>query len=263
MALNSGFTFPPQNQASEIRTTGLLMSKALKPSSNPRDIRVVLVDDHELFLAGLRSLIQSEPGLTVIGQARNRFEAFEAARLNPDIIVLDLVLENENSLEFLSELIQATRGARVLVVTGVSDREMHLRAVRCGAMGVLLKGESPDLLFKAIRKIYQGEIWLQRSMIADAIDEIFRPTGNAADTSASKIASLTSRELQVIAWLSEGLKNKQIAERLFISEKTVGHHLSSIFAKLEVADRLELLIYAYRHHLARILPHRVSRSVST
>jgi two-component system nitrate/nitrite response regulator NarL len=238
------------------------MSKALKPSAHSNDIRILLVDDHQLFLAGLRSLIQNEPGLTVVGQAKNRVEAFEAARLNPDIIVLDLFLENENSLEFLVELIQAAHGARVLVVTGVPDRELHLRAVRFGAMGVMLKGEPPHLLFKAIRKVHQGEIWLNRTMIADAIDGILGATGNTADAEAPKIASLTSRELQVIAWLSEGLKNKQIADRLFISEKTVGHHLTSIFAKLEVADRLELLIYAYRHHLARVPPHGVSRPVN-
>ena len=238
------------------------MSRPLKPSPGAHDIRIVLVDDHDLFLAALRSLIQKEAGLMVVGQARNRLEAFEAAQTNPDIILLDLILERENSLEFLSELIQAAHGARVLVVTGVPDRELHLRAVRCGAMGVILKGESPDLLFKAIRKIHQGEVWLNRSMVADTIDEILGGTRNAADAEAAKIASLTSRELQVIACLSEGLKTKQIAERLFISEKTVGYHLSSTFSKLQVADRLELLIYAYRHHLARTVPRRVPGSVS-
>ena len=238
------------------------MSRPLKHSPGAHDIRIVLVDDHDLFLAGLRSLIQNEAGLTVVGQARNRFEAFEAAQTNPDVIVLDLILENENSLEFLSELIQAAHGARVLIVTGVADRELHLRALRFGAMGVMSKGESPGLLFKAIRKIHQGEVWLNRSMVADALDEFLAGTTNAADGEAAKIANLTSRELQVIAWLSEGLKNKQIAERLFISEKTVGHHLSSIFSKLEVADRLELLIYAYRHYLARTTPRRVTGSVS-
>ena len=237
------------------------MSRPLKPSPGAHNIRIVLVDHHDLFLAGLRSLIQKEPGLTVVGQARNRSEAFEAAQTNPDVIILDLILERENSLEFLSELIQAAHGARVLVVTGVPDRELLLRAVRCGAMGVMLKGESPQLLFKAIRKLYQGEVWLNRPLNADAIDEILGGTTNAADAEAAKIASLTSRELQVIACLSEGLKNKQIAERLFLSEKTVGHHLSSIFSKLEVADRLELLIYAYRHHLARTALRRVSASV--
>src|SRR5262245_55699205 len=141
------------------------MSRPLKPSTGAHDIRIVLVDDHDLFLAGLRSLIQKEAGLTVVGEARNRFEAFEAAQTNPDVIVLDLILEKENSLEFLSELIQAAHGARVLVVTGVADRELHLRALRSGAMGVMSKGESPGLLFKAIRKIHQGEVWLNRSMV--------------------------------------------------------------------------------------------------
>ena len=229
------------------------MLKTTTHDSGALNIRIVLIDDHELFLTGLFYLIQNEPGLTVVGQAVNRAQAFEVARMRPDIIVLDLLLGSDNSLEFLAELIEAAQGARVLVLTGVPDRELHLRAVRLGAMGVMLKLESSTCLFKAIRKVHSGEVWLNRSMIAAAMAEAVR-TGAAMKThpEQAKIASLTSRELQIITLLGEGLKNKQIGERLFISEKTVGHHLSSIFAKLELTDRLELLIYAYQHNLAKI-----------
>ena len=142
------------------------MLKTITHESGALDIRIVLIDDHELFLAGLLALIQDEPGLTVVGQALNRAQAFDVARTKPDIIVLDLLLGSDNSLEFLSELIEAAEGARVLVLTGVPDRELHLRAVRLGAMGVMLKLESSSCLFKAIRKVYGGEIWLNRSMMA-------------------------------------------------------------------------------------------------
>src|SRR5262249_31502319 len=234
------------------------MVKTITHDSAALDIRIVLVDDHELFLAGLVCLIQTEPGLTVVGQALNRAQAFDAVRTRPDIIVLDLLLGTDNSLEFLSDLINAAQGARVLVLTGVPDRDLHLRAIRLGAMGVMLKLEWSSSFFKAIRKVYNGEVWLNRSMMGAAIAEAFRVgSGMKTDSEQAKIASLTSRERQIIGLLGEGLKNKGIGERLFISEKTVGHHLSSIFAKVEVTDRLELLIYAYQHNLAKVPPRLV------
>ena len=223
--------------------------------SGTPNIRILLVDAHTLFLAGLCCLMRDEPGLTVVGQAVNAAEAIACARTRPDVIIIDLILGSENSLDFLSDLIEAGEGARVLVVTGVSDPQCHLRAVQLGAMGVVLKTESPGCLFKAIRKVHTGEMWLNRSMMASAMAEAFRATAaKKPDPESAKIANLSSRERQVIVMLSQGLKNKEIANRLFISEKTVGHHLSSIFSKLDVKDRLELLVYAYRHNLAKITP---------
>ena len=223
--------------------------------SGTPNIRILLVDAHTLFLAGLCCLMRDEPGLTVVGQAVNAAEAIACARTRPDVIIIDLILGSENSLDFLADLIEAGEGARVLVVTGVSDPQCHLRAVQLGAMGVVLKTESPGCLFKAIRKVHTGEMWLNRSMMASAMAEAFRATAaKKPDPESAKIANLSSRERQVIVMLSQGLKNKEIANRLLISEKTVGHHLSSIFSKLDVKDRLELLVYAYRHNLAQITP---------
>jgi DNA-binding NarL/FixJ family response regulator len=216
-------------------------------------IRILLIDDHRLFLAGIRSVIEKEPGLTVIGEALNRTQAIDAICNQPEIILLDLDLGNENSLDFLPELIQASSGARILVVTGFSDPELHLRALRLGAMGVLLKGEPPEILFKAIRKVHAGELWINRSMVATVMTNLLgEAETKKADPEAKKIASLTPRELEVITLIGKGLKNKQIGDRLFISEKTVRHYLTSIFGKLAVKDRLELLIYSYQHGLVGI-----------
>jgi two-component system, NarL family, nitrate/nitrite response regulator NarL len=216
-------------------------------------IRILLVDDQELFLFGLRALIESEPGLSVVGQALNRMAALDAARLCPEIILLDLDLGNEVSVDFLPELLQVGVSSRVVVVTGVPDPELHLRAVRLGAMGVVQKLDTVSTLFKAIRKVHAGEIWLNRSMVATIMTEfVHTPSKKKTDPEVAKIGSLTERELEVIALLGEGRRNKQIAERLFISEKTVRHYLTSIFDKLEVSDRLELMIYSYKHGLAKI-----------
>jgi DNA-binding NarL/FixJ family response regulator len=221
-------------------------------------IRILLVDDHELFLSGLRSLIENEPGLSVVGQAVNRMAALDAARQQPDIILLDLDLGSEVSVDFLPDLLQIAMSSRVVVVTGVADPELHLRAIRLGAMGIVPKIEATSMLFKAIRKVHSGEVWLNRSTLATVMTEFVHVSSKRkTDPESAKIASLTERELEVIGLLGEGRRNKQIAERLFISEKTVRHYLTSIFDKLEVSDRLELMIYSYKHGLAKI-PRLVS-----
>src|SRR5262245_17907999 len=134
-------------------------------SDSVRDIRVVLVDDHDLFAAGLRLLIQEEPGMVLAGRAADRTEAFEAARLEPDVILLDLALNNECGLDFLPELIEAGGDAKVVILTAAVDTDLHIRAITLGAKGVLLKSEPPPSLFKAIRKVHSGELWLSRGLV--------------------------------------------------------------------------------------------------
>ncbi len=221
------------------------------PTSNR--IRVLLIDDHALVRAGLVTLIEQRPGLTVIGEAANRADALAiAAREQPDIILLDLDLGGENSLDFLPELFTAAPATRVILLTGMLDPEAHRRAVRLGAMGLVLKEQATEVLIKAIERVHAGEVWLDRSMLATVLTELSPARANEeVDPEAAKIATLTAREREVIALLAEGLPSKQIAERLFISEATVSHHLGSIFNKLGVTNRLELVVYAYRHGLAK------------
>jgi DNA-binding NarL/FixJ family response regulator len=153
---------------------------------------------------------------------------------------------------FFPELREAANNARVLILTGMSDTESHRRAIRLGAMGVVLKGQPAEVLIKAIKKVYAGEVWVDRATMGSVLHEMTRKNVIQRDPDQDKIKTLTDREHQVIALIAEGLKNKQIATRLFISETTVTHHLSSIFSKLEVSDRLELVIYAFGHNLARL-----------
>jgi two-component system nitrate/nitrite response regulator NarL len=215
-------------------------------------IRVLVIDDHEIFRAGLRLLLELEPGVSVIGEARNKTEALDAAQSDPDIILLDLDLGSDSGLELLPELMNAAPDARILVLTGVLDPGLHLRAVCLGAIGVVRKLEAPRVLTKAIRKVHAGEAWLNRTMVASAMSKLQAKERKEADPERNKIASLTARESEIIALIGEGLRNKAIGERLCISEKTVRHHLTSIFNKLEVSDRLELMIYSYQHGLAKV-----------
>ena len=214
-------------------------------------IKVLIVDDHAVVRTGLRMLIDQDPEMTVTGVAGNRPEALAAASSEkPNIIILDIVLGDDDGLSFLSELRDVAGGARVLVLTGLRGPETQRQAMRAGAMGVVLKEHAAEVLIKAIKKVHHGEVWLDRFTMSSVLQEFSE--NNQADPEKTRINSLTERERQVIDLVGEGLKNKQIASRLFISETTVTHHLSSIFSKLEVSDRLELIIYAFRHGLAKL-----------
>jgi two-component system, NarL family, nitrate/nitrite response regulator NarL len=217
----------------------------------PKPINIMIVDDHVVIRSGLRMLIEHDQRMRVVAQAGNRIEALERATSErPDVIILDLVLGDDDGLAFLPELCQASPNSRVLVLTGVQNPDSHRRAIRRGAMGIVLKEHAADQLLKAILKVNDGEVWIERSMMGSMIQEFNKPA--IVDPEVTKIESLTDREREVIALIGEGLKNKQVGERLFISETTVTHHLSSVFSKLEVSDRLELIIYAFRHGLAKM-----------
>ena len=214
-------------------------------------IRIIIVDDHAVIRTGLRMLIEQDQTMKVVAMVGTTAEALEQAMLEqPDIIILDLVLGDEDGLSFLPELREKVPGSRVLILTGVQNPDSHRSAIRLGAMGIVLKEHAADLLLKAIRKVHEGEVWIDRSMMGMMIQEFTKPI--QANPEDAKISALTMREREVITLVGEGLKNRQFAERLFISETTVTHHLSSVFSKLEVSDRLELIIYAFRHGLAKM-----------
>ena len=216
-----------------------------------RPITIMIVDDHVVIRSGLRMLIEHDQQMLVVAQAGSRAEALDrAANTLPDVIILDLLLGDEDGLSFLPELCQASPNSRVLVLTGVQNPDAHRRAIRRGAVGIVLKEHAADQLLKAIKKVHEGEVWIERSMMGSMIQELNKPA--LVDPEVTKIESLTDREREVIALIGEGLKNKQVGERLFISETTVTHHLSSVFSKLDVSDRLELIIYAFRHGLAKM-----------
>ncbi len=221
-----------------------------------KGIRVLIVDSYALVRAGLRMLVENHQEMDVVGEADSGGEALAiAAREQPDIILFDIELKEDNGLDYLNDLSEVARDSRVLVVTGLDNESAHRRAVHLGAMGIVLKDQPGETLIKAIEKVHAGEVWLDRAMMARVLSNREKQNNEAEDFEASKIASLTDREREVVKLICEGLKTKQIAERLFISEKTVSNHLASIYDKLGVSDRLDLAIYAYRQRMIR-LPHQ-------
>lgn len=223
----------------------------MEPS--PIKIRILIVNDQLVVREGLRMLIENHPGTTVVAMARTRSEALDIiARERLDLIILDLELGGHSALSFIPQLREVSKEARILVLTGARDSETHQQAAQLGAMGVVLKEDAADLLLKAIEKVYKGEAWLDRLTMGNLLWQLSSQTEDTLDPERQKISSLTEREREVIALIAEGLKNRQIAGRLFISPTTVTHHLSSIYAKLGVSDRLELVIYAFANKLAKI-----------
>ena len=223
-------------------------------STVPPPIRILIVEDHVIVRAGLRMLLESQPDLRVVGEAGTCADALTVTtREQPDLILLDLDLSGEMALASIPDLLAAAPQTRILILTGVRDLELHRQAVRLGALGLVVKDKATEVLLQAIAKVHAGEVWLERTMIARVLGDITRARrAPAVDREVAKIATLTDREREVITLVGEGLRNKQIADRLAISETTVRHHLTAIFAKLEVTDRLELVIYAYRHGLATL-----------
>ena len=215
-------------------------------------IRVLLVESHQTMRAGLRLLLEREPGITVVGEADTLRAALQiASREQPSIILFGLIVGTDHDLDELPRLLSASKDARALALTGAPDVNLDRRAVKAGAMGLISKQAAPDVFIKAIQKVHMGEAWLDRCTVADVLTEMSRPVRpERANSTAAQIASLTKRERDIIKLVSRGYKNKLVAQHLAISDVTVRHHLTSIFSKLELTDRFELIIYAYKNCLA-------------
>jgi DNA-binding NarL/FixJ family response regulator len=222
------------------------------PNPEAEDVRLLLVEDHALVRAGLRLLLEGQAPYVIAGEAAERSQALAlAAREQPDIILLDLHLGGDNSTEWLEELCSVAPHSRVILLTAEADVAQHSRAIALGACGVVLKEQAAGVLLEAIESVRRDQVWMEPSMMARVLAEL-RGAEPPPDPEAAKIAALSPREREIVALVGQGLKNREIAERLFLSETTVRHHLTSAFHKLHVADRLELVIYAYRNGLMKV-----------
>lgn len=222
-------------------------------AQNSTPIRVFLIDDHRSILWGLQRLIESgRPAMEVVGSAENCAEALDLLEsASPDLILLDIDLGKENGVDEIPKLIAKSR-AKVLMLTGVRDKSAHDRAVLAGARGVVEKEASAETILTAIRKVHEGEIWLDRTATGRVFVEFSRESApQTKDPEMEKIASLTQRERMIVAVTASnaGATAKVIAQTLFISEHTLRNHLTSIYSKLEVANRLDLFAYAHRNGL--------------
>lgn len=223
-------------------------------TASDEPIRILIVDDHKIIRDGLRDLITSRRGMSVVGDVGNSADALRAAaREHPDIIVLDLDLGDESGLDLIPKLLRADEEVGIIILTGVRDTEKRDRAIELGARGVVLKDEGAAELLSAIEKVHRtGEYWLEPGATKRLLDKQRSRANAMPDPEAAKIAKLTEREREIIALVGEGLENKEIAERLrpVVAESTVRNNLSVIYDKLGIqSGRLGLLVYAYKHRL--------------
>ncbi|HLV96804.1 MAG TPA: response regulator transcription factor [Candidatus Acidoferrales bacterium] len=216
--------------------------------SKPKQaIRILVADDHAIFRDGLRKLLEASDDAQIVGEAANGVECTKMlAKLKPDILLLDLRMPEKDGLAVLEELNFDSMTTRVIVLTAAEDDRDVVRAMRLGARGVVLKQSASDLLLKSIHKVYDGEIWLDNRMTAEVIDA-FKKSAEAGQRREKPL--LSDREKEIVQLVAQGFRNREIGEKLFISEQTVKNHLHNIFDKLGVSDRLELALYAIHHRL--------------
>ena len=213
-----------------------------------QSIRILIADDHAIVRKGLRTLISSEPGMEVVGEAGNGVEALLKTRsLQPDVILMDLIMPRQGGVETINEIKKEIPDARILVLTSFAEEEKVFSAIKAGALGYLLKDSSPEQLVQAIHDVYRGEASLHPAIALKLIREISQP----ADLPPTE-NPLTDREGEVLRLVAQGLTNLEIAEKLFISERTVGNHIGNMLSKLHLANRTQVALYALRKGLASL-----------
>lgn len=215
-------------------------------------IKVFLVEDHKCILWGLEKLVDSEqPRMQVVGTAHSGAQALDGIRRSePDIVLLDLDLGGDSSLSFLPEILQQP-GIGVVVLTGSRDKSMLEQAVALGAGGILLKDEPAEVLLEAIRRVHRGELWIDRALMARVLGTFIGNGRAGSDAATRSVDPLTPKEQQIVRAIVEqrGANSNVIAANLYMSGHTLRNHLTTIYRKLDVKNRLELVMYAIEHRL--------------
>lgn len=216
--------------------------------SNAARIRVLVVDDHPVVREGLQGMLARKPGLEIVGEAAEGFEAVEKARsLQPDVILLDLVMPGKGGLEAIGEIKQENPDVRILILTSFAEDDKVFPAIKAGAEGYLLKDSSPEMLVQAIYDVYEGKSWVHPSIAHKMIQELNQPTDLPPTEDP-----LTEREVEVLRLVARGVPNREIAEKLCLSESTVRVHVSNILRKLHLANRTQVALYALQEGLVNL-----------
>ena len=220
-------------------------------SEEPSLIKVLIADDHAIFRSGLRKLLAVANDITIVGEASNGVECAKiAARLKPDILLLDLRLPDKDGLSVLAEVGIDSSSTRTIVLTDAGDERGAIRAIRLGARGAVLRGSASEVLVKSIRKVHGGEIWLDNCITAELLDAFKK---SPESRQRWETALLSNREKGIVQLVARGFHNREIGEQLLISEQTVKNHIRLMFRRVGAKDRAEAIQ----------LTHRLGASVSS
>jgi two-component system, NarL family, nitrate/nitrite response regulator NarL len=210
-------------------------------------IRIVIADDHTIFRDGLKILLGSEPEFDVVGEAGNGSEALKLVEeLQPDVLLLDLLMPKTSGMEVLVSLAESQNKVRTILLSGVAEGDDISRIFELGARGLVLKDSATSMLFKSIRAVMAGQYWIGRQSVSSLVQTL-KHYKNSSTNKKPKNYGLTPREMEIVRAVVSGYPNKEIATRFSISEQTVKHHITNIFDKLGVYNRLELTLFAFHH----------------
>ena len=205
-------------------------------------INILVADDHAVVRTGISAWIASEPDLVLSGEAADGEEAVaKALELQPDVILMDLVMPIKDGIEAIKEIVQVNPDARILVITSFSDKDKAIQAIKAGAMGFMMKDTSPEGMLQAIRAVQQGKPWL-----SNEITRMLMHEQRLTRESISPTDHLTDREVDVLKLIAQGLSDNDIADQLSVSKATVRYHISNILAKLNLENRTQAALYAIR-----------------
>ena len=214
-----------------------------------KNIRILIVDDHAIVREGLRGLIEVEPDMELAGEASSGVEGVEKAlALRPDVILMDLLMPEKDGVTAIKEIKANWQEARVLVLTSFLEDDKVFPAIESGALGYLLKDTQPDELLEAIRAVHRGETMLHPSIAKKIMQRIQESSESSKKPEGPE---LTERELDVLRLLAQGDGDRDIAEKLVVSERTVHFHVGNILSKLHLANRTQAALYAIRKGLAK------------
>jgi DNA-binding NarL/FixJ family response regulator len=217
--------------------------------------RVVIVDDHTLFREGLRTILEMEDDVEVIADRESAEDIVELVwETRPDVLLLDIRMPQGSGLDAVPAVLRISPRTQVLVLTASDDKEEHIRAFRLGAKGVVLKDSARQTLMQALDTVSRGEVWVDPRMASLLAQEVSHPSPDPGGFASRDEHGLTEREMEIVRLVASGYKNKEVGNRLTISERTVKTHLTSIFQKLGVRDRVGLAMYAIRRGLTGEAP---------
>ena len=212
------------------------------------NIRVLIIDDHNVVLDGLIALLSAEPGMEVVGSGNDGIEAVEMARkLNPDVILLDLVMPRMDGVEAINAIRENDPEARILVLTSFAENHQVFSAIKSGATGYLMKSTSSEELIQAIRDTYRNKPALQPEIARKLMQDIQNQDGQIVQA-----PSLTEREIEILQQVALGKTNQEIADELVLSERTVRTHITNILAKLQLTNRTQAALFALREGIAHM-----------
>ncbi len=224
------------------------MNNSVKKAPPEDQIRVLVVDDHAIVRKGMKAVLDLVPDIRIIGEAKNGREAVKLAdELHPDVILMDLVMPEMDGIEATRQIKARQPETQVLVLTTFNGEELIFPAIKAGALGYQLKDSSPEALVEAIRQVYHGEPSLHPIIARKVLQELLTPSEKPLTTDP-----LTQREVEVLRLIAQGCENKEIAEKLVISEATTRTHVSNILSKLHLASHTQAALYALREGLASL-----------